>query len=124
MTNKGDLISRETLLNEFNTKCQSMCSTCEYRKWNSKLYRYECELINIAPPVNFIISPDYVTELQNINKELIKQLEEAERPQGEWIKIGELGLAYKCNKCEKVSVIPENFCPNCGADMRKGGAEE
>ena len=41
-----------------------------------------------------------------------------ERPQGEWIKIGEIGLAYKCNKCDEVSVMPENFCPNCGADMR------
>lgn len=46
----------------------------------------------------------------------IKALEE--RPQGEWVKIGELGLAYKCNKCEEVSVIPENFCPNCGASMK------
>ena len=41
-----------------------------------------------------------------------------ERPQGEWEKIGEIGLAYKCNKCGEVSVIPTNFCPNCGADMR------
>ena len=42
--------------------------------------------------------------------------------QGEWDKIGEMGLAYKCNKCGEVSVIQTNFCPNCGADMRKGGA--
>lgn len=41
-----------------------------------------------------------------------------ERPQGKWIKIGEIGLAYKCDKCDEVNVIPENFCPNCGADMR------
>lgn len=89
MTNKGDLISREILLNEFNTKCQRNCPTCEYHKWNSTLNRYECELINTAPTVNFIISPDYVTGLQNINKELIKQLEEAERPQGKWIPVSE-----------------------------------
>ena len=38
--------------------------------------------INNAPTVSFMISPNYVTELQNINKELTKQLEEAERPQG------------------------------------------
>lgn len=47
----------------------------------------------------------------------------AERPQGEWIKIGDIGLAYTCNKCGEVNVIPTNFCPNCGADMMKGGAE-
>jgi len=46
-----------------------------------------------------------------------------EPKQGEWDKIGEIGLAYKCNKCGEVSVIPTRFCPNCGADMRKGGAE-
>ena len=45
--------------------------------------------IDNAPTVNFMISPDYVTELQNINKELIKQLEEAGRPQGEWIPVSE-----------------------------------
>lgn len=44
--------------------------------------------------------------------------EEKLRPQGEWGKIGEIGLAYKCNKCGEVSVIPTNFCPNCGAEMR------
>ena len=129
MTNKGDLISRETLLNEFNTKCQRMCPTCEYHKWNSKLNRYECELINTAPTVNFIISPDYVTELQNINKELIKQLEEAERPQGEWIdaerqyKTGD-GKIFTytivvCSECgEQYDLEGEKFCPHCGAQMR------
>ena len=39
------------------------------------------ELIDNAPVVSFAISPDYVTELQNLNKELIKQLEEVERSQ-------------------------------------------
>lgn len=36
---------------------------------------------------------------------------ENERPQGEWIKIGDIGLAYTCNKCGEVNVIPTNFCP-------------
>lgn len=47
----NDLISREALLDEFETKCERFCSNCEYRKWNTKLYRYECELINTAPTV-------------------------------------------------------------------------
>lgn len=50
------------------------------------------------------------------------------RPQGEWIEedteLGAVGIKYtwyKCNKCGWSSslVIPKNFCPNCGADMRK-----
>lgn len=47
----NDLISRESLLNDFNDKCQRTCPNCEYHKWNAKLYRYECELINTAPTV-------------------------------------------------------------------------
>ena len=50
-----------------------------------------------------------------------------ERPQGEWIIDGH---HIRCNKCNDYicntdregNKIPDNFCPNCGADMR-GGAE-
>ena len=65
----------------------------------------------------------------------IKALEK--RPQGEWI--GDTDYesyqgcyeAYKCNKCGYGlhwrdyynSDVSKNFCPECGADMRKGGAE-
>lgn len=58
-------------------------------------------------------------EVADFKQELEKVLE---RPQGEWLKIGELGLAYKCNKCGEVDVVSTNFCSNCGADMR--GKEE
>ena len=49
-----------------------------------------------------------------------------ERPQGEWIKwnfktFGPMGdWEYKCSNCEKVYGGEHNYCPNCGADMRKG----
>lgn len=50
---------------------------------------------------------------------------------GEWIMRG--GKTY-CSKCGKLALrdqdrdnwwyyVQSNFCPNCGADMRKGGAE-
>ena len=46
----------------------------------------------------------------------------AERPQGEWQKVGK--YACECSICgESVCGDFMNFCPNCGADMRKGGAE-
>ena len=46
-----------------------------------------------------------------------------ERPQGEWIIDGH---HIRCNKCNEYicnadregNKIPDNFCPNCGADMR------
>ena len=51
---------------------------------------------------------------------------EYQRPQGEWIEenteTGALGIKYtwfKCSQCgwDSSLVIPNNFCPNCGAKM-------
>ena len=83
------------------------------------------DLIDNAPTVSFMISPDYVTELQNLNKNLVKQLEEAEKPQGEWIDLDtdESWYRFKCNNC--LTLFPRGmfmkgypYCPKCGADMR------
>ncbi len=54
-----------------------------------------------------------------------------ERPQGEWIEVdikptpfGGYTCNRKCNKCGYFTKEYRlNFCPKCGADMRKGGAE-
>ena len=44
---------------------------------------------------------------------------------GEWIEaIGFLWHGYRCNLCGKDSNIRSDFCPNCGADMRKVGDAE
>ena len=29
------------------------------------------------------------------------------------------GIIWHCSKCSRRSVIKTNYCPNCGADMRK-----
>ena len=50
-----------------------------------------------------------------------------ERPQGEWIPlyprtVGE--WEYRCSNCgHRGFMYKYNFCSDCGADMRKGGAE-
>ena len=44
------------------------------------------------------------------------------RPHGEWIYKDMKGQF--CSVCDKQSVWKFNFCPNCGADMRKGGDEK
>lgn len=56
---------------------------------------------------------------------------ENKRPQGEWIEVDIKPMPYggytcnrKCNKCGYFTKEYRlNFCPNCGADMRKGGVE-
>ena len=51
----------------------------------------------------------------------------SERPKGRWIgevihtEIGEEHAMQECSVCGKVRIV-DNFCPNCGADMR--GEEE
>ena len=46
------------------------------------------------------------------------------REKGEWVeKPFLLGTTNICNKCGEYYGMPHgkyNFCPNCGADMRKG----
>ena len=112
----NDLISRKTLLNEFDTKCQRMCPACEYHKWNSKLKRYECELINTAPPVEPRI--EYGTDGQ-LYKLSMTNGKEYERPQGSWVPTTSGGM---CPFCGQVSPNGFTQCRYCSAKM-KGGAE-
>ena len=59
----------------------------------------------------------------------VKLLPYEERPQGEWIKhIDNLfpeESTEECSICHEEQFLnrgnDDNFCPNCGADMRKGG---
>lgn len=37
---------------------------------------------------------------------------------GEWAKI--CWKAFRCSECKNISEYYTDFCPNCGADMRKG----
>ena len=107
---KGDLISRDVLKNKL-----SFVYDCAYIESKSKegIASDIIDEIDKAPTVS---QPDFKA---GYKQAILDGQTNFKRPRGEWIKIGELGLAYKCNKCEEISVIPENFCPNCGADMRK-----
>ena len=44
-----------------------------------------------------------------------------ERPQGEWITVSH--NCWKCPYCQELTNEGKNFCPNCGAEMQKGGAK-
>lgn len=44
---------------------------------------------------------------------------EPERKKGKWLELDFTeAWDYKCDQCGKLSDFEENYCPNCGADMR------
>ena len=49
---------------------------------------------------------------------LVKEAVDRARPRGEW---SALEYGYKCSACTAAFYAHSNFCPNCGADMRKRG---
>lgn len=129
----NDLISRSELKKALKSNCDTLCNDkntnwCEHC---CPLNDFE-DLIDNIPTVNFIISPDYVTELQNINKELIKQLEELKKPQGDftreelesWLyRIASNNLDNELGRsCEEI-ICRLNGFERFVSDMRKGGAE-
>lgn len=52
---------------------------------------------------------------------LINTMPIVERPQGEWLHPYVTDIACECSICHLQMPITDyfNFCPNCGADMRK-----
>lgn len=68
------------------------------------------------------------SELDNIAESIIANGTPYEdRPKGKWIIDGHhircnMCNEYICNTDREGDKIPDNFCPNCGADMR--GEEE
>lgn len=88
------------------------------------------EKIDNAPTVNIDWEKsdaylDCIKRIKSLEKENdeLRQFLRAnfERPQGEWIKdyIGQVNSF--CSKCDYAVGKKTKFCPNCGADMRKGG---
>ena len=118
------------------------------RKWMSDLlYGYDSPITMIAGEVTTSMEDGCLKVVQsygfNVDRdELAKALaydrdqydkgyadakKKYARPTGEWIEenseTGALGIKYtwfRCNQCgwDNSLVIPRNFCPNCGADMR------
>ena len=80
---------------------------------------FECRRILIAVRD----SKPYEEPRDNFDLGYVKGLEDA-RPQGEWIKNEHtFWTCSHCNWFNEMNRIKYNFCPNCGADMRKGGTE-
>lgn len=79
-------------------------------------------LIDNAPTVD-------LTKNQAYDKGFITAMKLYARPQGEWKVYGKQGgipITDMCSNCRYEMKWYKNkykFCPNCGASMRKGGAE-
>ena len=128
----SDLISREALKEFINEVCFSK-EWAKYRADKGTRGQIECILTYIenAPTVEAYTEEDIkqtIKENFDIGYEMAKS--KYKRPQGEWIKFN--SYYHKCDKCNRIVGFdyadPEhgnwfNYCPNCGADMRKGGAE-
>lgn len=100
---KGDLISRSALKEEF----------LKYKPYAVDFL----SLINNAPTVEAFTENDKA--LAYCEGYVRGSHEAYIRPQGEWK--GD-GFVF-CNQCGcSHGTHKTNFCPNCGADMRKGGA--
>jgi hypothetical protein len=105
MTN-GDLISRSALKKAFeDTVCIEPMP-----------YAFVKQIIDNAPTVEI---PNYSGQ---VVPDMLQGWRYEERPQGEWkptnVHFGTCFLqGYEC-KCGRVVMQRENFCPECGADMR------
>ena len=113
---QGDLISRSELIKE-------MC--VEF--YTELYYPRILNTIHTAPTVD-------LTKNQAYDKGFITAMKLYSRPQGEWKEAkAHIYLSnedckewtnFYCSVCDVPSCTPSNFCPNCGADMRKAVKNE
>jgi len=100
---KRDLISRR----ELRDKCN------EIMMFNPTTDRI-LDLIDNAPTVEIT---DYDTGYQDGLEDGLNDI----RPQGEWVWRSTAQWCSECSALKPRKYPYLNFCPKCGADMRKGG---
>lgn len=88
---------------------------------------------DIFDVIDNVPTVDINTELSVAYLKGRRQGQSEGRPQGEWketgYETGALGITYRqtqCSNCGWECALPMwwNFCPNCGADMRKWKNDE
>lgn len=98
--------------------------------WNSAINTAIDEIDNAPtverPQVN-VIPQECMKVLAEVVVDVVQQIDwkalcekMAERPKGKWIIEHDW---VHCFSCGHEQNYPSNFCPNCGAQMQKGGAE-
>lgn len=107
---EGEKMSRYIDADKVLEKINKICNRCGEMNRNNGVMCCACKL----DPVKDIID-DFPTE--------------EVRPDipGEWIPVVDdegFVTKHKCSKCNAIGFRSMNFCPECGADMRKEGEEE
>lgn len=92
---------------------------CDHKRCGDNFNCYEC---NHTTDIRHAINFDLMEFPRSVFVERI-------RPQGEWIYTPDIHdlTEYEgitCSLCGNDSVGDFNFCPTCGAEMRKGGEYE
>ena len=112
---QGDLISRDALKEAINKIIDEEIKIDE--KWARGL-KYSLKIIDNAPTVEVSGLPKI-----HYDRGFIAGYEKGknERIQGKW-KLH--GMIYYCSNCgHDCGESGDNFCGNCGAEMKKGGTE-
>lgn len=89
-------------------------------------------MIDCEKCVHYELCLDFVCSKQDMERDTDCDYFEEERPQGEWIfhtdDLYPAESTQECSVCHSeqkmLGLYDDNFCPNCGADMRKGGDGE
>ncbi len=82
-----------------------------------------CDIIAALPTADrpTKVIAEIKVDTDEILKRIKQEYEITDRPYGEWIDQHEDGYGWwvgRCDQCGKENKV-NNFCPNCGADMRK-----
>ena len=113
------------------------CEVCPFSAFNTEWLYYYCPFLDNADVSEMIDcrhnycplkEGEPITESGKIRKEVKKILEEQQRQHGEWV--WQTEDKYRCTACganvrvEECMNEPQyDFCPSCGADMRKEGEQ-
>ena len=127
------LLSVSRLLDLENKEVKRVNDLISRQKTIKTIYYYFEDLIKTLPEtvdsdsekIIDISKTDEYLEIYKAIRELITILPSEKAKTGEWIIDGH---HIKCNRCENImcsrdregDLIPRNFCPNCGTDMREG----
>ena len=121
VSNEGDLISRSALKEALEPIAKQLNDSL----YGDGIYR-ALKAIDNAPTVE-LTEEQAIDKLYETGWIIRHDRQMTERPQGEWEEPFEMnGKSYhKCNRCHISSqlILIDNFCPNCGADMRGGKNE-